>query len=93
MTKRIIYTLPDGSLAVVEPAPGCRRVRKIRGENGERRFEGQGVPAERLAKMRHNVLEMESETEWLARVAAKWVLADAIQPRIVDISDLPQESA
>ena len=91
MTKRIIYTLPDGSLAVVEPAPGCRRVRKIKGENGEHRFAGQGVPAERLAKARHNVLEMEGEAEWLARVAAKCVPPGAIRPRIVDLADLPQD--
>lgn len=60
MSKRIVYTRPDGGVSVVQPSPNGRR-------------------------------ESETEQEWLDRIVAKDVPADATDVRIVDEADVPAD--
>jgi hypothetical protein len=93
MTKKIIYTRPDGGLSVVHPAEGARLAHgfvrdgvrhttkpPMRMESFFRRWPAELSP-----------IWAETEDEFIARIQAKDVPADASGVMIVDESAIPTD--
>lgn len=94
--KKIIFTRPDGGLTVVHPAEGARLAYRVTLADGTvmpsanppapvdtilRQWPVQGVTADWA----------ETEDEFIARIAAKDVPADAIEVQTVDESAIPAD--
>jgi hypothetical protein len=91
--KKIIYTRPDGGVSVVHPAEGARLAHGVRSVDGKFERVGPTQPIDRFFR-RWPVDGMvadwaETEDEFIARVAARSVPADATNVRVVDESEIP----
>ena len=91
--RKIIYTRPDGGVSVVSPAPGNRLALRIISLFGLELFRSQTpVPIEQISRkwlLLGNIEWAETEDEFLARIQARAVPVDAINPQIVDESVIP----
>lgn len=93
--KRIAYARPDGGVSIVCPAPGARLVASVAiGESEVRTFDPP-IPADRLTKILHQpgvtAGWAESESDFVARIQARDVPADATNVAVVDVSTVPAD--
>lgn len=91
--KKIVYTVGDGNLLVVHPAPWARLCKAITFKGKTLRFDPQ--PFDLFVKVHQtdelNPLWAESEAEFLQRIVKQDVPKDAINVRVVDEIEIPQD--
>lgn len=94
--KKIIYTCPDGGVSVCTPAEGCRLASSVT-IDGRKLQSKSPLPVDQFLRrwpVDGAVAEWaETESEWLARIAAKDVPKDATNVQIVDESAIPTDRA
>lgn len=93
--RKIIYTRPDGGVSVVSPAAGQRLANKVFSAFGIILFQVAGpLPIEQISRkwrLFWGAEWAETEDEFLARIQARAVPGDAINPQIVDESVIPTD--
>lgn len=93
--EKIIYTRPDGGISVVHPAEGFRLATALK-QNGKILVRSEvAVPVDSLRRgwpiPGVTAQWAETEGEFVARVRAKVVPADAINVQVVDGSTIPSD--
>ena len=95
--KKIIYTRPDGGLSVVHPMEGARLAFSITLANGAVLPEGSTDPLPADAILRHWPVAgavanwAETEDQFVVRLLASSVPADAVNVQIVDGTAIPKD--
>jgi len=93
--KKIAYSRPDGGLSVVSPVEGARLAAAVVLADGSRREAPAAIPVDRFF-MQWPVDGVaaewaETEDEFIARVVARSVPADATDVRVIDADALPAD--
>lgn len=94
--KKIIFTRPDGGLSVVTPAQGARLATALLERDGTVFASSEKpIPVGRFLRIwpaeGYTAVWAETEDEFVARIRAKDVPADAIDVQVVDESAIPAD--
>ena len=93
--KKIIYSRADGGVSVVSPAAGQRLAIRIISIFWLELFRSKApVPIENISRkwlLLGNIEWTETEDEFMARIQARAVPSDAINPQVVDESVIPAD--
>lgn len=93
--KIVVFSMPDGQVRYLRPAPGARLARSITLADGTKIEAEAPRPVDEFFRgwpvAGVEVEWAESEEEFVARIAAKDVQPEATEVRIVDDGELPQD--